>query len=166
LGLPGPPPHAFDQTAPVNASLAVAWILSTAVLSTFWVLGIIFLLIFARRLVRRGWLAGLLVTLVFAGNYLGDAGGAITFGLALISLGILVAVTVRFGVLPAIVLETCRRIFGYRIYSNDPSNWDFYAGMLAVAAVLALAYWAAKTALAGHSLFGGLALEEKPATGE
>ena len=166
LGLAGPPPHAFDPTAPVNAGLAVAWILSAAVLSTFWVLGIVFLLIFARRLLQRGWLAGLVVTLVFAGNYLGDAGGAITFGLGLISMGILVAMTVRFGVLPAIVLETCRRIFGYRIYSSDPSNWNFYAGMIAVAGVLALAYWAAKTALAGRPLFGSITLEEKAAASQ
>jgi serine/threonine-protein kinase len=166
LGLPGAPPHAFDQSAPVNAGLAVAWLLSAALVSAFWVLGIVFLLIFARRLVRRGWLAGILVTLVFAGNYLGAPGGVLTLCLALVSVGILVAVTVRFGVLPAIVLETCRRIFGYRIYSSDPSNWAFYAGMIAVVGVLALAYWATKTALAGRPLFGSLTLEEKAATGK
>jgi hypothetical protein len=116
--------------------------------------------------VRRGWLAGILVTLVFAGNYVGAPGGIVTLCLALISVGILVAVTVRFGVLPAIALETCRRIFGYRIYSNDPSHWIFYAGMIAVAGVLALAYWATKTALAGRPLFSGLALDEKAATAE
>jgi serine/threonine-protein kinase len=166
LGLPGPPPHAFDQTAPVNAGLAMAWLLSAALLSAFWVLGIVFLLIFARRLVRRGWLAGVLVTFVFAGNYIESPGGIVTLCLAFVSVGVLVTVTVRFGVLPAIVLETCRRIFGYRIYSSDPSNWDFYAGMIAVAGVLALAYWAAKKALAGRSLFGDLGLEERTATAD
>ncbi len=86
--------------------------------------------------------------------------------LALISVGILVAMTVRFGILPAIVVETCRRIFGYKIYSSDPSSWTFYAGMLAVGAVLALAWWAAKTALAGRSLFGSWGLEEKAVAGK
>ena len=66
-------------------------------------------------MVRPGWLAGLIVTLLYAANYLGGSGPAVTIPLALVSVGILVAVTVRFGVLAAIVTETCRRIFGYRI---------------------------------------------------
>ncbi|HEY6931469.1 MAG TPA: serine/threonine-protein kinase, partial [Thermoanaerobaculia bacterium] len=164
LGIPGPLPHAFDLGAPVNAGSAVAWLLSAALFSAFWVLGIVMVLIVARRLVRRGWLAGLLVTFIFAGSYLG--GGVVTLSLGLVSVGILIFVTVRFGVLPAIVLETCRRIFGYRIVSNDPSHWTFYAGMIAVAGVLVLAYWATKTALAGRPLFSGLGLEEKAATAE
>ncbi len=124
-------------------------------LSAFWVLGIVFLLILVRAAVRSGWLAGLVVTLIFAAVFLGGTGQAVTLPLAVLSMGILVAVTIRFGVLAAIALETCRRIFGYCIYSSDPSSWDFYAGMIAVAAVLALAYWATKTALSGKPLFGG-----------
>ena len=63
-------------------------------------------------------------------------------------------------------METCRRVFGYRIYSSDPSNWIFYAGMIAVAGLVVLAWWATKRALAGRSLFGDIALEEKAAVGE
>ncbi|MGE5278792.1 MAG: protein kinase domain-containing protein [Acidobacteriota bacterium] len=154
LGIPGPSPHGFDQGAPVNPGGVVAWLISAGVLSAFWVLGIVFLLVLVRRVVRYGWLAGLVVTLVSAGVFLGSSGQAVTLPLAVLSFGILVAVTVRFGVLTAIAAETCRRVFGYLIYSNDPSSWDFYAGMIAVAAVLALAYWATKTALAGQPLFG------------
>jgi protein kinase-like protein len=165
LGIPGPPPHSFDQIVPVNPALVVAGLIGACLFCTFWVLGIVFLLAVVRALVRRGWLAGLLVTLLFASNYLGAPSPAVTLPLALVSVGILVGTTVRFGVLPAIVLETCRRIFGYRIYSNDPSNWIFYAGMIAVAGVLLLAYWATKTALAGRPLFGTL-LEEKAATSQ
>ncbi len=154
LGIPGPAPHAFAQDAPVNPGVVVAWLISSGVLSAFWVLGIVFLLILARGAVRSGWLAGLVVTLFFTAIFLGGSGQAVTLPLAFLSMGILVAVTVRFGVLAAIALETCRRIFGYRIYSSDPSSWDFYAGMIAVAAVLALAYWASKTAVAGRPLFG------------
>ena len=136
-------------------ALVVAWLISTGMLSAFWVLGIVFLLILVRGAVRSGWLAGLVVTLFFAAIFLGGSGQAVTLPLAVLSMGILVAVTIRFGVLAAIVAETCRRIFGYYIYSSDPSSWDFYAGMIAVAGVLALAYWATKTALAGRPLFGG-----------
>ena len=166
LNLPGPPPHPFDDSAPIGPRQAVAWLISFSLLSAFWVLGIVFLLVLVRMVVRRGWLAGLLVTLMYTANYLGGSGQAVTIPLALISVGILVAVTVRFGLFPAIIAETCRRIFGYRIYGNDPSSWYFYAGMIAVAGVLALAFWATKTALAGRPLFGGIALEDKAASQE
>jgi len=164
LGIPATP-HPLDATTPTTPGLAVAWLISIFVFSAFWVLGLVFLLALARLLVRRGWLAGLIVTLLYAAIYAVGYGLAITIPLALISVGILVATTVRFGVLAAIAMETCRRIFGYRIYSSDPSNWIFYAGMIAVAGLLVLAWWATKTALAGRPLFGELALEEKPAEG-
>ena len=164
LGIPATP-HPLDATTPTTPGLAVAWLISIFVFSAFWVLGLVFLLALARLLVRRGWLAGLIVTLLYGAIYAVGYGLAITIPLALISVGILVATTVRFGVLAAIAMETCRRIFGYRIYSSDPSNWIFYAGMIAVAGLLVLAWWATKTALAGRPLFGELALEEKPAEG-
>jgi serine/threonine-protein kinase len=154
LGLPGPAPHAFGGDAPVNPGLVVTWLISSGVLSAFWVLGMVFLLILIRGLVRSGWLAGLVVALFFSAIFLGGSGQAVTLPLAVLSMGILVAVTIRFGVLAGIVAEACRRIFGYRVYSSDPSSWDFYAGMIAVAGVLALAYWATKTALAGRPLLG------------
>jgi hypothetical protein len=45
--------------------------------------------------------------------------------------------------------------------SGDPSNWAFYAGMIAVALIAAIGGWGAKTALAGKPLFGdGEMLEE------
>ncbi len=161
LGIPGPPPHPF--AAPVTLRSALGWLLAYGVYATFWVLGIVLLLVLARWIVRRGWLAGLIVTLVYTGNYLGTLSPWVTLPLAAISVGILVAVTVRFGVLAAIASESCRFFLGYGIYTSDPSNWAFYAGMIPVLGVLAMAFWATRTALAGQPLFGGLGLEEKPA---
>jgi serine/threonine-protein kinase len=154
LGISGPSPFPLEQSTPVHPGQAVAWLLNPVEYSAFWVLGIVFLLVFVRRAVRYGWLAGFVVTLISASTFLGGSGQAVTLPLALVSTGILVAVTIRFGVLAAITLETCRRVAGYRIYSSDPSSWSFYAGMIAVAAVVALAYWATKTSLAGRPLFG------------
>jgi hypothetical protein len=166
LGVSGLPPHPFDETAPVSPGVAVAWLVSNGLLAAFWVLGIVFLLVLVRGFVRRGWLAGVLVALIFTASYLGGRGEVVTIPLALIAMGILVTITVRFGVLAAIVAETCRRIFGYRIYTHDASLWYFYAGAIAVVGGLALAYWATRTALAGQPLFSGLGLEEKAAAGE
>jgi serine/threonine-protein kinase len=165
LGIPATP-HPLDGTAPTTPGLAIAWLISTLVFSAFWVLGLVFLLALARLLVRRGWLAGLIVTLLYAANYVGGYGLALTIPLALLSVAILVATTVRFGVLAAVAMETCRRIFGYRIYSSDPSNWIFYAGMIAVAGLLVLVWWATKTALAGRPLFGDIVLDKEAAVGE
>jgi hypothetical protein len=165
LGIPVTP-NPLDERAPTTPGLAIAWLISNFVFSSFWVLGLVFLLALARLLVRRGWLAGLIVTLLYTANFVAGYGLSVTIPLALLSVGILVATTVRFGVLAAVAMETCRRIFGYRIYSSDPSNWIFYAGMIAVAALLVLAWWSTKTALAGQPLFGDIALEEKAAVGE
>jgi len=154
LGIPGPMPHDFDAGAPVNPARAVAWLLSPVEYSMFWVLGIVFLLVLTRALVRSGPLAGVVVTLISAATILGGSGQAVSFAVAVLSIGTVVAVTIRFGVLSAIAFEICRRLAGYFIYSNDPSSWDFYAGMIAVGAIIAVAWWATKTALAGRSLFG------------
>jgi serine/threonine-protein kinase len=157
LGIPGPSPLLFAYTAPVNPGRAVANILSVGLFSAFWVLGIVFFLILVRGVVRRGWLAGLVVTLIFASTYAGNPGSAVTLPLASLSVGIVVAVTVRYGVLTAIVAETLRRMLGGLIFSSDPSSWMFYAGIITVAGVLALGWWATKTALAGRPLFGASA---------
>ena len=48
--------------------------------STFWVLGIVFLLVLTRALVRSGWLAGVVVTLISATTISRGPGQAISFG--------------------------------------------------------------------------------------
>jgi serine/threonine-protein kinase len=154
LGLVGPAPHPFDLTGTANPGAAIGWLLSNALVSLVVVLGIVLVLVLTRAVVKREWLAALVVTLIFAGNYLGNPAAGVTLPLGFLSVGILVVLTVRFGILPALVAETCRRIFGYRIFTNDSSSWYFYAGMIAVAGLLVLAIWATRSALGGRSLFG------------
>ncbi len=155
LGILGPIPRGFDDSAPVNPGRAIAWLVSPVVFSSFWVLGIVFLLVYTRRAVRSGWLAGLVVTLIASSINLGVSGPAVTLPLAVLSTGILVGVTIRFGLLTAIAFEACRRLAAHCLYSSDPSSWMFYAGVIVVAGIVALAWWGTKTALAGRPLFGG-----------
>jgi hypothetical protein len=61
-----------------------------------------------------------------------------------------------------VAFEACRQIAGYYIYSSDPSSWIFYAGVIGVGAIVAVAWWATKTALAGRPLFG--TMEETPSS--
>jgi serine/threonine-protein kinase len=163
LGIRGPLPVSLDSSAPVTLGNSIAWLMSDVAQSAFWVLGIVLVLVVVRRLVRVGWLAGLIVSVLFAATYFGSLGSSLADALnlawALLAVGILVATTVRFGVLAAIMAEACTRAFGFFIFSSEPSNWAFYAGMIPVSLVIALAWWATKTALAGKPLFGGLESE-------
>ncbi|HYX20847.1 MAG TPA: hypothetical protein VFA98_08385, partial [Thermoanaerobaculia bacterium] len=166
LGLSGTLPEILGDAAPVTPGVALAWRLVTCVTAVFWVLGIVFFLVLVRRFVRAGWLAGLIVTLIFSGPYLeASRGQFLLWPLGLISVAIVVFTTVRFGVLAAIVAETCARLVTYDFISGDPSNWAFYAGMIAVVMIAALAGWGAKTALAGKPLFGGEALLDEARAG-
>jgi serine/threonine-protein kinase len=165
LHLNGPPPHPFDAEAPINPARTISWLLSYVLYSQIWVLAIVFLLVLVRWVVRKEWIAAVIVGLLFTGIYIGAPAPEVSLPLAALSVGILVATTVRFGVLAALVAESCRRIYGYRIYTHDPSSWMFYAGAIAVALIAVVVWWATKTALAGRPLFGDLALEEKPVTG-
>ncbi len=154
LHVQGPPPHPFDATGPSSPSMTIAWLLSTAMFSTVWILAIVFFLVLARILVRNEWIAGAVIALLFAANYLGEPAPTITLPLAVLSTGIIIAVTVRHGLLAGVVAELCRRVLGYRLFTSDPSSWYFYATVIAVAGVVVLAWWATRTALAGRPLFG------------
>ncbi|HTR03264.1 MAG TPA: hypothetical protein VMN82_08725, partial [Thermoanaerobaculia bacterium] len=156
FGIAGLLPQVFGENAPVNAGAAVAWRLCTAVTSVFWILGIVFFLVLVRRFVRLEWLAGLIVTLIFASSLVEKSGSRIlVLALAVISVAVVVFTTVRFGVLAAILAEMCARLVTFNLVSGDPSNWAFYAAMIVVVVIAALAGWGARTALAGQPLFGG-----------
>jgi hypothetical protein len=164
LGIPAHPPHLLDRGGPINVGSSVAWILSDTVYSIVWVLGIVFLLVLVRSVVRLNWLAGVIVTLLYLGNYLSSPSLGLTLTLAALSVGIIVAVVVRYGVLAAVVAESFRHLFGYRIYASQPSSWAFYTALIAAAIAAGLAWWATRTALGGRPLFGNPAVQEKPAT--
>ncbi|HEX4440691.1 MAG TPA: serine/threonine-protein kinase, partial [Thermoanaerobaculia bacterium] len=146
LSFEGPPPR-------LGTSLAE--LMSSAVASTFWILGIVLVLVLVRRVLKKGWLAGAVVSVLFALILLGSTPmDPLIFVWPLLLVGILVATTVRFGLLAAIVAGFSQRAFSHFVYSAEPSNWTFFASMIPLALVAALAVWATRTALAGKPLFG------------
>ena len=159
LGVPGPPPLSFDPSGTLAG--AVARLPALGTFASFWVLGIVFFLVLTRSIVRNGWIAGFIVTILYTANYLGMPSPWITLPLAALSVGAVVLVTVRFGLLAGIVAEWCRWSLGDLLPTNDPARWDFAVAMLIVAVVAAIAWWGSRAALAGRPLFGGLGLEEK-----
>jgi hypothetical protein len=154
LHVPGALPQGFYDDAPISLGATIAQLVSSGVIAVFFVLGIVFLLILVRRIVRAGWLAALIVTLLFSGIYLNPGAGFVAWVLAVLSMAVLVFTTVRFGVLAAIVAHASGSFVMHGPRSVDPSNWTFYAGMIALALIAAIGIWGAKTALAGKPLFG------------
>jgi len=153
LGLPGILPLGLAEGAPISPGATIAWFLADGVIGVFFVLGIVFFLIPVRRLVRVGWLAGLIVTLLFSSTSLGT-GGIVTWVPALLATAALVFTTVRFGVLAGVVSQASFSFIAVGLRSGDPSSWMFYAGVIGLALVAAIGVWGAKTALAGKPLFG------------
>ena len=139
----------------MTLGVTIAWLLCAGVISVFIVLGIVFFLILVRRLVRVGWFAAVIVTLLFSLVYFEPTSGAATWVPGLLAMGVLVFTIVRFGVLAGVVAEASVGFAASGLRSGDPSNWTFSMGMITAAAIVALALWATKTALAGRSLFGG-----------
>ncbi len=154
LGVPGILPLGLNSDSPVTLGTTIAWLSSAGVVAVFIVLGIVFFLILVRRFVRAGWLAALIVTLLFSAMYFEPKSGLLPWVPALLSTAALVFTIVRFGVLAGVVAEASLGCVASTIRSGDPSNWIFYVGMIGVALIAALAWWATKTALAGRSLFG------------
>jgi Protein kinase domain len=155
VGVPGALPLGLGDDAPVTLGATIAWRLSDGVTAVFLVLGIVFFLILVRRLVRAGWLAALIVTLLFSAMFGFDpTSGGLMWVPALLATAALVFTTVRFGVLAGVVAEASLNVVAVGLRSSDPSNWIFYVGMITVALFAVLAWWATKTALAGQPLFG------------
>ena len=154
LGATGTLPYGLDADAPINAATTIAWLLNGGVTAVYLILGIVFLLILVRRLVRVGWLAGLLVAVLFTINYSDLSLGVAAFVPALIGVAAIVFTTVRFGVLAGVAAYVSLNVASYGWHTADPSSWLLYAAVIAVALIAALAGWGAKTALAGRPLFG------------
>jgi hypothetical protein len=130
-------------------------ILSTVIWQIGIVLFIVFLFFLLRVLFRWQWLAAAVLILIFAGLGAISAGGHPVIGALLVVLYLfpVVAGTLRFGVLSAIVAGFVNFLLGEFPLTTDISAW--YAGttVAAVAVVLALTAYAFHTAVAGRKLF-------------
>jgi len=139
LGEPPPAPRGFLDISSLRSS--IAWILWGPAIAVVWVLGIVLFLVIVRRLVRRAWIAAVIVTLFFTLNFLGLPSPHVTLPITALATGVLVALAIRLGILAAMVCESSGRLLAYFVMTPETSAWYFYPGALAAAAVLALAIW-------------------------
>ena len=139
LGQPPPPPRGFFDIS--SAPKTIAWLLSSPGVAITWVFALLMFLVLVRRLVRRQWIAAVIVTALFTVMYLGLPNPEVALPLGALSTAGLVVIAIRFGALAALVCEATRRALDTFVLTPDPSAWYFYPGALAIAGVLAVAIW-------------------------
>jgi hypothetical protein len=105
----------------------------------------VFFLVLARRWLRREWIAAVLVTGLFSLNYIGLDTAYLLAQVAAVAL--VVFVTIRFGVLAALVASVLSDALYYYVKTSDPSVWYFSTGPIAAAIVLAVATWGYRRAV-------------------
>jgi len=148
LGELPPAPRTMTDD-PSRVRDGVAWLIQAPAISIWWVLALVMFLVFVRRIVRVQWIAGIVVALFFAANYLGVPPLHVTLPIAAATTGFLVFIAIRFGLLAALVAHTCTRWLECFVMTPDPSAWYFYQGAIAIGLVLALALWGLASTQAG-----------------
>jgi Protein kinase domain/zinc-ribbon domain len=122
-----------------SARDAMAWAASIPVLKLVWCLGAVFFLVLVRRLVRIEWLAAAVVALLFSVVYLGSS--PLQYAAGVLGLGLLVFVTIRFGLLAALTMSMLEEMLAAFVRTADTSAWYFSTGPIVIAVVLAVAIW-------------------------
>jgi len=153
LGEPPAIPRGF--TDPSSVRVGIAWLIQALAISIWWVLALVMFLVIVRRVVRLQWIAGIVVALFFAANYLGVPPLHVTLPVVAATTGFLVFIAIRFGLLAALVAHTCDRWLESFVMTPDPSAWYFYQGAIAVGLVLAIAFWGLRTNQAGREVSSG-----------
>ncbi len=146
---PAPPRRPFFVASPLDA---LAWTASVPLERLVWTLGIVFFLVFVRRLVKVEWLAAAIVTLLFSANFLGNGLPILIVGI--FSTAVLVFVSIRYGLLSALTTAILAQALLGFLRTSDPSAWYFYTGPFVIAVVLGIAIWGFRTA-AGRRLAPG-----------
>ena len=144
----------------LSAPRMTGQVLSSLSVSIGFGLVLLFLFVLLRALLRRQWIAAVVVVLVGAGT--GILGGASVletmFAALVIALDIFVLI--RFGVLAAIVSYFVIQVVHPVVLTTNFSAWYAGSTLFALEIVLALTAYAFHTAVAGRPLFTGGFLDE------
>jgi serine/threonine-protein kinase len=118
---------------------------------------VLVLLVIARILFRRPWIAastvGTLAWVVFSTSAWGRTGGALALVSGAVLAVLIVGVALRHGLLALCAMLLIDTLLGSLGLTSDWGAWYARPGLLALLLVLALTVFAARAALAGRSLF-------------
>lgn len=155
---PAPSPIAVDTLLGIRP--AIGLVFQYTVIFVLYALLIFFLLFLVRLAVRKDWLAALII--VFLGAVT-NTGGDYLWVTFVASAGIWLSIYFilrKFGVLALVTGLVVQNILAVYPVTTHLSRWYASGAIAGMAAILALAIYGFRIALAGQSLFGGEFLEK------
>jgi predicted Ser/Thr protein kinase len=128
-------------------------------LFVFIAFAVFFAFFLVRLLVRREWLAGLIISLLFAIPNLFSAYPVLNSIAALIAWGVIFLVLIRFGFLPLVVGMTLDNVLEAFPLTRHFSAWYAEPTIFVFSVLIAVAILSFYTSLGGKSAFGNLSLD-------
>jgi hypothetical protein len=161
FSLPAPYPATISLTSLAGIRHALAMDVYNMVVSLYRPIGWLFMVLLLRTVLRRQWLAALVMTVAFAalGSY-PDPNYTILLPFALVSIGFYFVILLRVGLLAAIVSSLFMFSSSQQaVFTMDMSSW--YAGRSLFAQLLlaVIAAYAFYISLGGRSLVKETALD-------
>ena len=137
----------FDVLDP---GLMVSWVLTGLIQPAAIVMGLLFLFMFFRLLLRNTWAAAAVIAAL--GVVLGvTASGPVAGVAAAVQLSLLLWLMLRFGILPGALFLLISGLM-HTPLTSDVSAWYASRGLTIVALTLALAVWSFRKALGGRQV--------------
>jgi serine/threonine-protein kinase len=135
----------------LDPGLTVSWVLTGLIQPAAIVMGLLFLFMFFRLLLRNTWaaaavIAGLGVVLSVTGS--GPVAGVV----AAVHLSLLLWLILRFGILPGTLFLLISGLMHASPLTSDVSAWYASRGLIIVALTLVLAVWSFRKALGGRKV--------------
>ena len=159
FGKPLPQPGGIQASALLGVRTALALLLFYVVVYVLYALFIFFLLFILRLVLKRDWLAAIIVVVIGAGTNQGGEHPIATYAfLAVIWLSILL-VLIRFGMLAVgvgLVVQNALVLFPTTVHF---SRWYASAGLAGIIVILGLALYGFYTGLAGKPIFSAAVLD-------
>jgi serine/threonine-protein kinase len=117
-------------------------------------LGILFLIVLGRTLLRKQWLAAVVITVALAGIIApNEPSPLIAWPVNIIFFGVMVLTLMRFGLLSMVIALFTTIFIGSFPLGTDFSVWYVGEILFTISVILALGIFGFRTALAGRSLF-------------
>ena len=138
----------------VSARL-LAWSLLFAVLNGLqFALGALFFVVLIRMVVRKGWLAVIILSVIAAPVAPGGVASLGGLAMAIGTAAIAVATVMRVGLLAGAVAIICINLFTASALTLSPQSWYLGSSVAVLAVVIALAAYGFIVSLAGQPAFG------------
>jgi hypothetical protein len=154
-----PEPGGLVTSALLGVRPAIGLVLFYVFIFVVWALAIFFLLFLLRLLLKRDWIAAIVLVLIGTGTNPGGEYPIATFTfLAIIWLSILLVLR-RFGMLALVVGLVVQNVLTVFPTTSHFSRWYASAGLTGIVVILGLAIYGFYTSLAGKPLFTAAALD-------